>query len=338
MITKIKDALSGDLDKIHEILIEIGCQGIKYVETGKRFQFGTDEHGRNTGNILNIEVLSYKSFSHNSSGDIITLVSELLHMDLGSSIKWLANKLNLKNDYKKVDVVKPFGGFWSNLSNIKDLDDTPPKKYDTTLLNQYGISSSKLFLDDGIDCLTQEIFKIGYDVWSDRVTLPWFDVNGDLLGVMARENREIAITNYKYLALHPVQRSKTLFGMNINYRNILNSGVCYVFEAEKSTMQTYSMGIKNSVSIGCKTISNVQAKLLKSMYTNIILCFDEGVIEEDIIKECKKVKIKNPFFTNKVGYIYDSENKYLKRGSKESPSDSGKDIFDKLVEECVKWI
>lgn len=335
MIVKIKERLQNNETELLSILEDIGCHGIKPIQN--RFQFGSDEYGRHTGNIINIDTLSYKSFSHNISGDIITLVSIMLHMDLGQSIKWLAHKLNIKMDYTRREVVKPFGGFWNELSKIKDMDDKPPKTYPKSILDEYGCSISKFFLDDGIDCVTQELFGIGYDIWTDRITIPWYSFD-DLLGVMGRENREVAQTNYKYLALHHVQKSKTLFGLNINYKNILNEGVCYVFESEKSTMQTYSFDVKNSTSIGCKTISNIQSKILKSLYCDVILCFDEGVLKDDIIKECEKVKIKNPFFTNKVGYIYDKDNKYLKKGSKASPSDLGYDVFKNLLEECVEWI
>lgn len=336
MIVSIKERLQNNEEELRNILEDIGCQGIKHIKN--RFQFGTNDEGKNTGNIINIDTLKYKSFSHNISGDILTLVSEMLSLDLGKSIRWLADRLHIKADYQKKEIIKPFGGFWNKLSNVKEQDEEPPKIYSPFLLNEYGCSISKFFLEDGIDCKTQEIFKIGYCFFTDRITIPWYDINNDLLGVMGRENRKISQTSFKYLALHPIQKSKVLFGLNINYKNILNNGVCYVFEAEKSTMQLYTMDIKSGVSLGCKTISSVQAKILKSLYCNIVLCFDEGVPEEEIIRECKKIKIENPFFTNKVGYIYDEEHKYLKKGSKSSPSDLGKEVFEKMLEECIKWI
>ena len=37
----------------------------------------------------------------------------------------------------------------------------------------------------------------------------------------------------------------------------------------------------------------------------------------------------------KVGIIYDTKNKYMKKDSKCSPTDLGKDKFNKIINECV---
>ena len=37
----------------------------------------------------------------------------------------------------------------------------------------------------------------------------------------------------------------------------------------------------------------------------------------------------------KVGIIYDVKNKYIEKGSKCSPTDKGKNVFEKLIEECI---
>ena len=37
----------------------------------------------------------------------------------------------------------------------------------------------------------------------------------------------------------------------------------------------------------------------------------------------------------KIGFIYDKNNKYMPKGSKVSPSDLGKNIFEKLISECL---
>lgn len=340
MITKIKQKLIGDIDKIHEILEEIGCHGLKL--NGDKFRFGKDSGGTNSANIINVNTLQYTSFSSNvKGGDILTLVSEMLHNnDLGKTIRFLANRLNINIDYtNRKEVKKPFGGFWNGLSKIRELDESPPTTYPISVLDEYGCYVSKLFLDDSIDAKTQEVFGVGYDIWTDRVTINWYDVDGSLCGIVGRINKyDIGDSGFKYLALLHINKSKLLFGLNINYADILSDGRCYVFESEKSTMQMYGFDFKNSVSIGCKTLSVVQAKNIKSMFVDCVLAFDEGVTEDEMRTECNKVKIKNPFFTNKVGYIYDREGKYLKRGSKCSPSDLGKDIFEKLIEECIVWI
>ena len=75
MIGKIKESLIDDIDKIRNILEEIGCLKIKLVKDN--FKFANDDEGSfsGNGNTLNIHTLSYCSYSHNIRGDILTLVS-----------------------------------------------------------------------------------------------------------------------------------------------------------------------------------------------------------------------------------------------------------------------
>ena len=69
-----------------------------------------------------------------------------------------------------------------------------------------------------------------------------------------------------------------------------------------------------------------------------ILAYDEGLEEEYIREEAKKLKVNNAIFNNKVGYVYDRENIIIPKGSKGSPSDFGKEKFSYLIKNCVVWI
>ena len=139
--------------------------------------------------------------------------------------------------------------------------------------------------------------------------------------------------------IYSYDRGKVLYGLNFNKRAIKAAKRAIIFEAEKSTMLMHEYGMDMSVSLGGKEIHPRQKEIIKSLYLdNCVLCLDESVTEEEIIEECKKIQILNPFFRNKIGYIYDRDNKYMKKGSKCSPIDLGIDIFLKLLEECLVWI
>ena len=68
------------------------------------------------------------------------------------------------------------------------------------------------------------------------------------------------------------------------------------------------------------------------------MAYDEGLSQEYIHEEAKKLKIDNAIFKNKVGYIFDKEHIVLPVGSKASPSDYGKEAFSYLIKNCVVWI
>lgn len=339
MIIQIKDKLYNSEDEIREILEEIGCHNINKISENQ-FRFGKDDEGSSSGNSLFIDTLSYRSFSSGTTGDIITLISEMKEIKLGDAIKWLANKLHIKKEYIERNITLPFGGFFKQYGKSKDSDETPPKTYDNTILDQYikhGVS--KLFIEDGINALTQERFSIGYDIVSNRVTIPWHDDSGSLVGIMGRKNKkELGDKEQKYLPIIDFRKSTTLYGLYENYQKILNDGYVIIAESEKSVLKGDELGL-NVVALGGNNISPKQAKLIKSMFCKVIISLDEGISLEHNIEQAKKVQINNVFFSNEV-YIVNMSmetNPYIKQ-PKVSLLDLDKATINKILEENLIYI
>lgn len=303
MITKIKDKLYGKKDLIIEILNDLGAENINPNTNSNEIRWG----GRG-GSKINVDTLSYVSFSHSHNGDIITMVSLLKNIPLGDAIRWLANKLNLSyEDVGKADIKLPFGGFFKQYSKNSDNDENPPITYDIKRLDEFNIGVSKLFIEDEISAQTQEEFNIGYDSLTNRITIPWFNAEGDLVGCMGRLNKtEIKDKDNKYLPTIPFRKSKALYGLNVNYKNILEKNCIIVCESEKSVLKSKQYGIDNVVALGGNQISIMQQKLIKSMHCNAIIALDEGLELKHSIEQAKKVKIQNVFFSNEV-YVMDME-------------------------------
>lgn len=300
MITLIKERLYNDTDKIIEILEHIGCTYIhKTKDSEIRFGRGSDSSGN--ANRIFTDKLHYESYSSGSKGDIITLVSDIKGMSIGESIKWLGNHLGLKKDYKPTEIVRPFGGFWMNLEKVQQIDESKPLTYPISRLDEYLKGGNLMWVRDGISLLTQEEFKIGLDITSNRITLPWFDEEGNLVGIMGRLNmQEVPEYKNKYMPLIAFNKGKVLYGFSQNYRNILESEIVIVCEPEKATMQGREYGYSNVVSLGGNSITTRQEKLLKSLCVDVIIALDEDMSREHCIEQAKKVKIHNPFFSNHV--------------------------------------
>ena len=300
MIVKIKEHLYGKKDLIMDILEELGVENITFPNQDEI------RWGGKGGSKIDIHTLNYVSFSHNRKGDIITVVSDIKNIKLGDAIKWLAKKLNLSYEYKeKVEVKPPFGGFWKQFSKNIDNDEIPPPTYDLSRLDEFNIGVSKLFIDDGISAITQEEFNVGYDSLSNRFTIPWYNVEGELLGIMGRLNqKEIGDKQNKYLPIIPFRKSKALYGLNINYKNILNKNCIVIVESEKSVMKAHQYGIDNVVALGGNEIHSIPKKLIKSLHCDVIIALDEGLELKHSIEQAKKVQINNPFFTNNT-YVLD---------------------------------
>lgn len=331
MITKIKNKLYNNEEQIEYILRTIGCTHIKIYKNS--FKFGHDEGSSGNANMLNIETLAYHSFSLNVSGDIITLTSEMLGLSIGEAIKWLARELKIKYEYIEKNIKLPFGGFFKHISKVKDNDENPSITYPMNRNIKYSsLGVSKMFIDDGISALTQEEFLLGYSVLDNRITIPWFNTMGELVGIIGRLNKNemtFEEEKFKYFPIIPFSKGKNLYGLYQNYKYILEEGSIIICESEKSVLKARDMGYYNVVSLGCKNITDIQANLIKSLNCNVILALDKGVPIEESIKQLEKVKIRNPFFCNET-YIVDMEHE-LVVGEKVAIFDLSKNIVDEVL-------
>lgn len=329
MIIKIKDKLRDNPELIIHILNELGCENIKPLK-GHEIRWGSSN-----GSKINIETLSYASFSHNHKGDVITMVSLLKEIDLGQAIKWLAKELNLSYEYsEKVEVTLPFGGFFKNYSKVKDNDVNPPKIYPIERLKEYTGRLNTLWLEDNISLQTQELFDIGLDFETNRIAIGWKDVNSELVGIMGRLNKkELTDKDTKYLPIIPFNKSKVLYGLDVNYSNILDNGTIIIVESEKSVLRGYELGYRNIVALGGNNISERQAALIKSLCVNVVISLDEGIELTHSIEQAKKCKIENPFFSNEV-YVMEVDD----LPKKHSIFDMNKEVIDNYLKNKLIYI
>ena len=331
MITKIKDNLYNNEEKIRDILENLEFTKIRRM--GNCYKFAWDGEGANTGvgNSLNIENLKFSSFSHKIFGDIITMVQVRRNTELSGAIKWLADFLKLDWEYKpkKDNVVLPFQGFFLEYEKVQEENYTF-KTYDDSIVRKYEECGLSLYwIKDGISALTQEHFRIGYDPYSMRITIPWFDEIGRCIGFQGRLDRsEVEDWECKYLPVIPFFKGNTLYGLYQAYNDIQNKGEVIIVESEKSVLKAYQMGITNVVAIGCHSLSPRQIKIIKSLAVDVCIAYDSDVPLEEMIEEGKNCIIDNIFFNNTVT-VLDMDG----LGDKISVFDLNKEVVDKTLEE-----
>ena len=143
----------------------------------------------------------------------------------------------------------------------------------------------------------------------------------------------------RWLPIIPCSRSYTVFGYHQNYQKIQEKSLCIIFESEKAVCQADSFGCNIALATGGCHISQVQARYIKGLMTNkIILAYDEGLSQQEIIREAQKLISSNPLLSNKVGYVWDADGTYIPKGSKQNAADMGKEIFTKIIKEKVRWL
>lgn len=280
--------------------------------------------------------LSATDFTTSYNGDLVGLIAthtDLSYKEIINTIKTMTNK-KVNGHHKKEAGI--FDDFFNDIY-LPQQEENDEIIYDPSILDQYSKYKWNMrFLNDGILPSSQYKFNIGYDEESNRITLPWKDSEGNIIGIIGRIDSDEK-TNYKYLPLIPFQKHRYLYGLWENKLYIMDSKEVFIFESEKSVMLGDTLGYKNFVSLGGNTLSTLQVEMLLILgVEHFIISLDEG-LDIEIIKKNIKI-IKDCCFMRdnvKIGVILDKENKYMMKGSKVSPIDQGKEIFLKLCSECM---
>lgn len=200
------------------------------------------------------------------------------------------------------------------------------------------------WLQEGISKAAMDKFGIRYSISQNKIIIPHYDVGGRLVGIRGRALDEWEVENIgKYM---PVRLEQTwykhplglnLYGLYENQENIKKSGVCYVFESEKSVMQCESFSGPNcAVAVCGSQFNKYQLNLLiKTCRPNeIILCFDSEEVGEEtkyfdkLWAICQKYKNYANF-----SFVYD---RLRLLNLKDSPSDRGEETFRKLLEKRTR--
>lgn len=282
--------------------------------------------------------LSSTDFSSSYSGDLFSLIATHTGLKYGDVVKTVESMIGKKinGTYENKEESLLFDGFFDGLYIPYETEEKEVI-YNESVLEKYnnGYKWNIRFLRDGILPSSQVKFNIGFDENSNRITIPHYNEHGELIGVMGRIDSDEP-TNYKYLPLIAFEKHKNLYGLYQNKEHIKKSKKVYIFESEKAVLQCDSFKVNNTVGLGGNTLSAVQVeKLLKLGVDKFIIALDEGLDIEIIKKNIKTIKSLSFMRDINIGVLLDKENKYMKKESKVSPTDQGKEIFLKLCNECI---
>jgi DNA primase len=338
-VVRLNEYLSGNADAIEEILMSLGCTNIKLNVLRNEFRCSRD-YGKNPSAVrVDIESLRFQCFSTGEQGSIYNFIMSKRNINFPESLRWVVKILKLNKEQFTGQTIIPFGGFYKHLIRSTAEPELAMKTYDDNLLDRYGLVTNLAFLKDGIDLKTQEHFHLGYDHDTDRITIPQWDVNGNLVGIMGRSNDPNIPYEYRWMPIIPCSRSYTLFGYHQNYAAIQQQQMCIITESEKGPMQLRTMGYNFGLATCTRTISSVQERYLKALRVKkLIIAYDEGISEDELRAEAVKLQITNKIYASEVGYIYDRDGDILQKGSKSSPTDLGKETFGILVNKYTKWM
>ena len=200
------------------------------------------------------------------------------------------------------------------------------------------------WINDNITPSVMDKFNIRFSPSQNKIIIPHYNVDGELIGIRGRALNEQDIEQFgKYMPVcieqkwysHPL--SLNLYGLNWTKENIIKTGICYIFESEKSVLQFDSFGLPNCAVASCgSNLNKFQIDLLVRYCHphEIVVCYDneekngEDKYFNKLYSMCKK-------YTNyaNMSFIYDR--KGLSK-MKDSPSDNGQEIFEQLLKGRVR--
>lgn len=220
--------------------------------------------------------------------------------------------------------------------------------YDNNLLNMFSNIRPVEWLDENIEEETLSKYNIRYSISQNKIIIPHYNINGELIGIRGRALNEEEVVNFgKYMPVkleeklysHPL--SQALYGLNFSKENIKEKGIVIVFEAEKSVL-LYDTYFDDNISVAVcgSNFNKVQLDLLlkNTNPREIIICFDKEYSmagAPDGQKYFSKLWELCEKYNNycHLSFVFDREQLL---DMKDSPIDKGKEIFLKLLETRVK--
>ena len=282
--------------------------------------------------LQNNENLFVKDYERNLSLDLINYLVKSKDIPFKDVMNAIKQELHLESIYNYKRKVGLFGGLYDRLSRPNSEIDVTT--YPEEVLKEYGNTPNLLWLKDGISLETQRKWGVGYDVCSQRITLPIRTSTNEIMAVKGRANFELGEFEPKYLYLIQGWMSQTLFGYSENYSTLYEGDVIIV-ESEKSVLKLDSWGYNNVVALGNNSLSPAQAKLIMSLNPkSVIFMLDKTLPLENTRRNIDVLKTFCVMRQIKIRYWDWTDNITL--DDKSAPCDDTRDEFEYILNEEIK--
>ena len=216
-------------------------------------------------------------------------------------------------------------------------------EYSSNVLDCFVKFHPSEWINDGISEEVMDKFNISYSIAHNKIIIPHYDADNRLIGIRGRALNEYEIENYgKYMPVklentwykHPL--SLNLYGINKNWENIKENGICFLFESEKSVLQLESFERPNCGLAVCGSAFNkYQMNLLLKHCRpkEIIICFDNEE-KPNSSKYFDKLWGIGKKYSNYCNFSFIYDRKKI-TNEKDSPTDRGEEVFEELLKRRI---
>ena len=322
---------------IPTILEELGCHHIR--KKDGYFQCANPDGDNVTAVCVyentNLTTINYTrdiSNGKNIHTDLISLVEFYKNETFPYAVKWICDVLDI-DYYSNLDEDLPKSlQLTKMLVEMQSVDtesetEKPLKPISEKILSYFKPYVNDMFNEDGVSYETQAEFEIGYDEFTNRITIPIRDDLGNLVGVKARYfYRQVPEDEQKFMYIEKCARSQILYGLYKTINFIKKAQRVFVTEAEKGVQQLYDKGYFEAVATGGSKISKSQIDKLTRLCVPIIFVFDKDITKEELDD------IASRFIDGTEVYALIDTINIL--NEKESPTDNISK-FEQLLEKCM---
>ncbi len=322
---------------IPTILEELGCHHIR--KKDGYFQCANPDGDNVTAVCVyentNLTTINYTrdiSNGKNIHTDLISLVEFYKNETFPYAVKWICDVLDI-DYYSNLDEDLPKSlQLTKMLVEMQSVDtetetEKPLKPIPEKILSYFKPYINDMFNEDGVSYETQAEFEIGYDEFTNRITIPIRDDLGNLVGVKARYfYRQVPEDEQKFMYIEKCARSQILYGLYKTINFIKKAQRVFVTEAEKGVQQLYDKGYFEAVATGGSKISKSQIDKLTRLCVPIIFVFDKDITKEELDD------IASRFIDGTEVYALIDTIGIL--NEKESPTDNISK-FEQLLEKCM---
>lgn len=253
------------------------------------------------------------------SGDTISLVQHVKHIDFNQAVAYICSTLHLQVGQleQNNDVDN-----WAELRRFLPNAEPEPDKlttYDPAVLSLFDHLYPQDWLDYGITKDILDKFDVGWYARQACISIPVV-FNGQLVGVRGRYTREQDVAKGKYRPICTLDgqvlkfpSGACFYGYDQNRAAIEKSRQVVLFESEKSVLKSPQYGIDNALAVFGSNISKRHIQLLLELGVNeVALGFDSDyhIVGDDEFRffatKMKKLAAKLRSYFN-VSIIYNNQ-------------------------------
>ena len=276
-----------------------------------------DDH--NPSMSISPEKQIYTCFVCGAHGNVFNFIMDYENVSFYEALKIVANKSNIelniddynqniekRNDNNNLYEIYDFAfKYYQNNLLTKDgkeaLDYLYKRDFTDEIIKEFGIGLStknkltKVLLNKGYkneDLLNSGISSFNdniYDTFIDRIMFPLWDLDGKVVGFSGRiykTNDSSKYVNSKESDIF--KKGNLLYNYHRAKQFARRKKSVIIVEGFMDVIALYKVGIYNVVASMGTAITKEQARLLKKLSTNIILCFDGDTAGNKATLSCSK--------------------------------------------------